>query len=200
MPGTGRARRVWASLETRSGEWGTGWRWAGPLWPEQGLQQKVRSLEAAGTDPVGRGSAQGLVRAERSRHPGALVGVSAVGPPHCQVTGQASCSHVAQAARGRGVGTQRSGHDGHRPRGPMGTQQTPKPHGAGGSARCGCRRSSDCLCSGPKAPAPRTPVAGGEGPGRMLSGRAARRGEPTPELEQGGVTASRGAQAGRGGP
>ena len=29
---------------------------------------------------------------------------------------------------------------------------------------------------------------------------AARRGEPTPELEQGGVTASRGAQAGRGGP
>lgn len=122
MPGTAWARRVWASLETRSGEWGTGWRWAGLLWPEQGLQWKVRSLEAAGTGSVGRGSAQGRVRTERSRHPGALVGVSAVGPPCCQVTGQASCSHVAQAACGRGMGTQHSGHDGHRPRGAVGTQ------------------------------------------------------------------------------
>lgn len=37
----------------------------------------------------------------------------------------------------------------------------------------GFGRSSACPCSGPKVPAPRMPAAGGEGPGRVLAGRAA---------------------------
>lgn len=174
---------------------GTGWRWAGPLRPEEGLQRKVRSWKQPGQTqwvavlPEVWSTLSGAATQEPRG------GVSRGGQPAAgrRAGVLLTCGSRLPVGRGRDHSAQAAGTS----PGSMGQRRAPEPHGAGplptvAGALGGAR---PVPAAAPKVPAPRMRlgVKAQEGAGR--EGRRLAKGAHA-VLRQGGVAASRGAQAG----
>lgn len=170
-------------------------------WPtaaEEGLQRKV-GPGSSRDRPSGLRFCRGLVTLKAEPPPRSLVGVSAVEQPRRPAAGQESCSHVAPGCPWtEATGTQRApGHDGHQPRGPWGRSRHRAPWGRGPLPTvAGLWEELGLSLQRPQGACPAHRRLGAAQGGCWPGGRLARR---HAVLRQGGVAASRGAQAGRGG-